>query len=87
MAEHLNKKKSSILAREKRVTKMIFLMIFAFLGPWTGYAILAMVRLAGYFFSDYLIGVIMLIAKAGAWLNTTVFIFMNHQVFKIMINI
>ena len=80
MADQLNKKKASIMEREKRVTKMVYLMIFAFLGPWSGYAILAVVRLVGYSFSDYLIGIIMMIAKSGAWLNTTVFIIMNQQV-------
>ena len=80
MADQLNKKKASIMEREKRVTKMVYLMIFAFLGPWSGYAILAVVRLVGYPFSDYLIGIIMMIAKSGAWLNTTVFIIMNQQV-------
>ena len=82
MADQLNKKKASIMEREKRVTKMVYLMIFAFLGPWSGYAILAVVRLVGYSFSDYLIGIIMMIAKSGAWLNTTVFIIMNQQVIK-----
>ena len=80
VAEQLNKKKANIIAREKRVTKMIFLMIFAFLAAWTGYAILSIIRLSGSGFSDYLIGFVMMMAKTGAWLNTIIFILMNQEV-------
>ena len=81
MAGKLNKKKASILARERRVTKMIFLMILAFLGAWSGYAILGIIRIHGYAdFSDYLIGVAMMLAKCGAWTNTIIFIWMNQEV-------
>ena len=81
MAGKLNKKKASILARERRVTKMIFLMIVAFLGAWSGYAILGIIRIHGYAdFSDYLIGVAMMLAKCGAWTNTIIFIWMNQEV-------
>jgi len=85
VAEQLNKKKANIIAREKRVTKMIFLMIFAFVAAWTGYAILSIIRLSGSGFSDYLIGFVMMMAKTGAWLNTIIFILMNQEFRKVLL--
>ena len=56
-------------------------MIVAFLGAWSGYAILGIIRIHGYAdFSDYLIGVAMMLAKCGAWTNTIIFIWMNQEV-------
>ena len=62
------------------MTKMIFLMVLAFVAAWSGYAILSIIRLYGSGFSDYLIGFVMMIAKSGASLNTFVFILMNQEV-------
>ena len=56
-------------------------MIVAFLGAWSGYAILGIIRIHGYAdFSDYLIGAAMMLAKSGAWTNTIIFIWMNQEV-------
>ena len=82
VAAQLNKKKASILAREKRVTKMIFLMVFAFMSAWSGYAILSLLRLHGSGFSDYLIGIVMIMAKSGACLNIVIFILMHQEVIE-----
>ena len=82
VAAQLNKKKASILAREKRVTKMIFLMVFAFMSAWSGYAILSLLRLYGSGFSDYLIGIVMIMAKSGACLNIVIFILMHQEVIE-----
>ena len=82
VAAQLNKKKASILAREKRVTKMIFLMVFAFMSAWSGYAILSLLRLHGSGFSDYVIGIVMIMAKSGACLNIVIFILMHQEVIE-----
>jgi len=65
--------------REKKVTKMVFLMVFAFIGAWSGYAFLCILRLLGVHSSELAFGLVMFAAKSGGWLNTLVFIFMNTQ--------
>ena len=59
---------------------MVLLMIFAFLGSWSGYAILCILRLFGINSSDYAIGFAMMFAKMGGWNNTVIFIFVNPEV-------
>ena len=72
--------KDLVEEREKKVTKMVFLMVFAFIGAWSGYALLCILRLFGIHSSDIAFGLVMFAAKSGGWLNTLVFIFMNTQV-------
>ena len=72
--------KDLVEEREKKVTKMVFLMVFAFIGAWSGYAFLCILRLFGVHSSDIAFGLVMFAAKSGGWLNTLVFIFMNTQV-------
>ena len=74
--------KDLVAERERKVTMMVFLMVFAFLGAWSGYALLCILRLFGIYSPDYAVGIAMMAAKAGGWLNTIVFIFMNTQVSK-----
>ena len=76
----MNKDKDVAVERERKVTMMVFIMALAFLGPWSGYAILCVLRLFGIHSNDYAVGVAMMAAKAGGWLNAIVFIFMNTQV-------
>ena len=61
---------------------MIFLMVFAFLTAWSGYAILSIIRLYGSGFSDYLIGLVMMLTKSGACLNIVIFILMHQEVIE-----
>ena len=79
--------KDLVAERERKVTKMVFLMVFAFLGAWSGYAILCILRLFGIHSPDFAIGIAMMLAKAGGWLNTIVFIFMNTQVSSMYIRL
>ena len=79
----INMNKDLAAEREKKVTKMVFLMVFAFLGAWSGYALLCILRIFGIHSSDIAFGLVMFAAKTGGWLNTFVFIFMNTQVSKI----
>ena len=76
----INMNKDLVEEREKKVTKMVFLMVFAFIGAWSGYALLCILRLFGIHSSDIAFGLVMFAAKSGGWLNTLVFIFMNTQV-------
>ena len=66
--------------REKRVTHMILLMILAFLTAWAPYALLCILRLTGNTYPDYAVGVAMMAAKMGAWMDTIVFILLNPSV-------
>jgi len=75
----INMNKDLVEEREKKVTKMVFLMVFAFIGAWSGYALLCILRLFGIHSSDIAFGLVMFAAKSGGWLNTLVFIFMNTQ--------
>ena len=76
----MNMNKDLAEKREKKVTKMVFLMVFAFIGAWSGYAFLCILRLLGVHSSELAFGLVMFAAKSGGWLNTLVFIFMNTQV-------
>ena len=77
---NLNVKKDLIASRERKVTMMVLLMVFAFLLSWSGYATICILRLLGIQTSDYGIGMALLFAKTGGWTNTIVFIFLNPDV-------
>ena len=66
--------------REKGVTHMVFLMILAFLSAWAPYAILCILRLIGQTYPDYAVGIAMMCAKMGAWMDAIVFILRNPSV-------
>ena len=76
----MNMKSNVISSRERKVTLMVFLMVIAFVGAWSGYGILCILRLIGIDFPPLSIGISMLIAKTGACLNPIIFIFLNNQV-------
>lgn len=59
---------------------MILLMILAFLTAWAPYALLCTLRLTGMNYPDYAVGVAMMAAKMGAWMDTIVFILLNPSV-------
>ena len=79
----MNMKSQVISSRERKVTLMVFLMVAAFVGAWSGYGTLCILRLVGLEFSSLSIGISMLIAKTGACLNPVIFIFLNNQVNEI----
>ena len=76
----MNMKSQVISSRERKVTLMVFLMVAAFVGAWSGYGTLCILRLVGLEFTPLSIGISMLIAKTGACLNPIIFIFLNNQV-------
>ena len=76
----MNMKPNAISSRERKVTLMVFLMVAAFVGAWSGYGTLCILRLIGLEFTELSIGISMLIAKTGACLNPIIFIFLNNQV-------
>ena len=73
-------KSQVISSRERKVTFMVFLMVAAFVGAWSGYGVLCILRLLDYDFTPLQIGISMLVAKTGACLNPVIFIFLNGQV-------
>jgi len=75
-------KSQVISSRERKVTLMVFLMVAAFVGAWSGYGTLCILRLVGLEFSSLSIGISMLIAKTGACLNPVIFIFLNNQFYE-----
>ena len=70
----------TIADREKGVTHMVFLMILAFLSAWAPYAILCILRLIGQTYPDHAVGIAMMCAKMGAWMDAIVFILRNPSV-------
>ena len=79
-------KSQVISSRERKVTLMVFLMVAAFVGAWSGYGTLCILRLVGMEFTSLSIGISMLIAKTGACLNPIIFIFLNNQVIESLKN-
>ena len=82
----MNMKSAVISNRERKVTMMVFLMVAAFVFAWSGYGVLCILRLLGNDFTPLMIGVSMLVAKTGACFNPVIFIFLNNQVKKLVIN-
>ena len=76
----LNKNKSQIVNRERKVTFMVMLMVMAFLVAWSPYAILCFLRLLGFMPGPTLVGSAMLFAKSSGSTNPIIFIFLNTQV-------
>lgn len=76
----LKVKKQQISERERKVTMMVLLMVFAFLLSWSGYAACCILRLFGIAINDWGIAFALLMAKTGGWNNTVIFIFLNPDV-------
>ncbi len=80
VAANLNVKKDQISKRERKVTTMVLLMVFAFLLSWSGYAIICILRFFHVETKTIGIGFALLMAKSGGWNNTLIFIFLNPDV-------
>ena len=76
----IGKKKENVNKRERKVTGMVFLMVFAFIIAWIGYALVCILRLFDIKLTSLAVAWSMLLAKTGSWLNAVVFVFMNNQV-------
>lgn len=70
----------SIMKRERRVTLMILAMLVAYLGTWTPYAVICILRMCGFHLSPLMDGYALLTAKTSGAINPFIFIFMNKSV-------
>ena len=70
----------SIMKRERRVTLMILAMLAAYLGAWTPYAVICILRICGFHLPPLLDAYALLTAKTAGAINPFIFIFMNKSV-------
>ena len=82
MQVSLPRMKHVIAKREKKVTLMVFLMVMAFVGAWTPYATIAILRIWGIDIADYGVVAAMMVSKLASWGNTLVLIFLNREVYN-----
>ena len=70
----------SIMKRERRVTVMILAMLAAYLGAWTPYAVICILRICRFHLPPLLDAYALLTAKTAGAINPFIFIFMNTSV-------
>ena len=75
----------SIMKRERRVTLMILAMLVAYLGTWTPYAVICILRICGFHLPPLLDAYALLTAKTSGAINPFIFIFMNTSVSAIKV--
>ena len=77
----MNMNKASIMSRERKVTFLVLLLLFAFMVAWAPYATICLLRLIqGIKPTPATVAISMLCAKTSACINPIIFTLFNAQV-------